>query len=290
MAIKQFFSEQKKIPDLINLNYTDESGILWHLQLPYEKAKNCDAIMQCDYRTYEETFLRKEYIGIFSIVSSDISKDTKQKSDSVFPKTSEPARKSNPESDEITVQDYLNARSDIKKIAFSLNTTIGCWYTDTINVQELPETMSSLMHLFVDNTKVSDSDESVFQMFVLTKELKNWREQESKKEREEQKMKNLIYVIAACITAISTATLALFFKYLSMRGILTCGSVFFDTLFNGVFLLFFSAIFSQSLINSLNDLYNLDKIITENSAISIPLLTRIRLVVHIYLTISNNRE
>lgn len=103
-------------------------------------------------------------------------------------------------------------------------------------------------------------------------------------------MKNLIYVIAACITAISTATLALFFKYLSMRGILTCGSVFFDTLFNGVFLLFFSAIFSQSLINSLNDLYNLDKIITENSAISIPLLTRIRLVVHIYLTISNNRE
>lgn len=146
------------------------------------------------------------------------------------------------------------------------------------------------MHLFVDNVKVSGSDESVFQMFVLTKELKNWREQKSKQEREEQKMKNLISVIAACITAISTATLALFFKYLSMRGILMCGSVFFDTLFNGVFLLFFSAIFSQSLINSLNDLYNLDKIITENSAISIPLLTRIRLVVHIYLTISNNRE
>ena len=187
MAIKQFFSEQKKIPDLINLNYTDESGILWHLQLPYEKAKNCDAIMQCNYRTYEETFLRKEYIGIFSIVSSDISKDTKQKSDSVFPKTSEPARKYNPESDEITVQDYLNARSDIKKIAFSLNTTIGCWYTDTINVQELPETMSSLMHLFVDNTKVSDSDESVFQMFVLTKELKNWREQERKRRTKDEK-------------------------------------------------------------------------------------------------------
>lgn len=290
MAIKQIFSNEKKVPDIINLNYTDESGILWHLQLPYEKAKNCDAIMQCDYRTYEETFLRKEHIGIFSIVSSNIPKDTKQKSDFVFPKTSEPARKSNPESDEITVQDYLNTRSDIKKIAFSLNTTIGCWYTDTINVQELPEPMSSLMNLFVDNVKVSDSDESVFQMFVLTKELENWREQESKKEREEQKMKNLIYVIASCITAISVATLALFFRYLSMRGILMYGSVLFDTLLK-IFLLWgFVFYFHSWVFNILNDLYNLDKIITENSAVSIPLLTRIRLVVHIYLIISNDRE
>lgn len=290
MAIKQFFSNEEKVPDIINLNYTDESGILWHLQLPYKKAKNCDAIMQCDYRTYEETFLRKEYIEIFSIVSSDIPKDTKQKSDFVFPKTSEPARKSNPESDEITVQDYINARSDIKKIVFSLNTTIGCWYTDTINVQELPETMNSLMNLFVDNVKVSDSDESVFQMFVLTKELENWREQESKKEREEQKMKNLISVIASCITSISTATLVLFFGYLRMRGILMYDSVLFDTLLKIFLLCGFVLHFYSWVFNILNDLYNLDKIITENSAVSIPLLTRIRLVVQIYLTISNNRE
>lgn len=191
MAIKQIFSEQKKIPDLINLNYTDESGILWHLQLPYEKAKNYDAIMQCDYRTYEETFLRKEYIGIFSIVSSDISKDTKQKSDFVFPKTSEPARKSNPESDEITVQDYLNARSDIKKIAFSLNTTIGCWYTDTINVQELPETMSSLMHLFVDNAGLSAIDNTILNIYLLTKESEHKKEKEEQKQEKEKKQEDV---------------------------------------------------------------------------------------------------
>lgn len=290
MTIGQMISKQTDDFDSVNINYTDENGIPWHIQLPFEKAKNCDAIMQCGYQTFKKSYCGRKIIGIFDVVSNNLPEDATQKSDFIFPKTSEPARKSNPESDEITVQDYLNTQSDIKKIAFSLNTTIGCWYTDTINVQELPETMSSLMNLFVDNVKVSDSDESVFQMFVLTKELENWREQESKKEREEQKMKNLISVIASCITSISTATLVLFFGYLRMRGILMYDSVLFDTLLKIFLLCGFVLHFHSWVFNILNDLYNLDEIITENSAVSIPLLTRIRLVVQIYLTISNNRE
>ena len=187
MTIGQMISKQTDDFDSVNINYTDENGIPWHIQLPFEKAKNCDAIMQCGYQTFKKSYCGRKIIGIFDVVSNNLPEDATQKSDFIFPKTSEPARKYNPESDEITVQDYINALNDIKKLSFSLETIVGYWDTNTINIQDLSVSMSSLENLLVNDVKLSAIDESVLKIYLLTRELESWKEQQKQKREQQQR-------------------------------------------------------------------------------------------------------
>ena len=114
MTIGQMISKQTDGFDSVNINYTDENGIPWHIQLPFEKIKSCDAIMQCTYQIFRETYCGDKNTGIFDVVSSNLPENITQKSDFVFPKTSQPARKSDFECNEITVWDYIHGRNDVK--------------------------------------------------------------------------------------------------------------------------------------------------------------------------------
>lgn len=204
MTIGQMISKQKDEFNSVYINYTDENGICWHIQLPLKKAKKFDVIMQCRYQSFEETldYYGEEHDGIFSIIVSDIPENIIQKSDFVFPKTSQPAKKSDSECNEMIVRDYIHARNDVKKIKFGLNTMVGCWYTDTVNVQKSSSLMSSLENLFVDNATMSTSeynDERVLQIF-----LQGQARKKRKRRKKQLNMTTILYT-AFCIGVIVSA-------------------------------------------------------------------------------------
>lgn len=214
MTIGQMISKQKDGFDFVNINYTGENGILWHIQLPFEKAKSCDAIMQCGYQTFEESHCRGKNTGIFDIVSSDLPENITQKSDSVFPNASQPAKRSDFESNEMTARDYIDARNDVESIVFSLNTPVGYWETDAVDIQKLPEPMSSLMHLFVDNAGLSAIDNTILNIYLLTKESehkkKEQKQEKEKKQEDVKKQKEVEKIFAIVFCAISCSVFITF--------------------------------------------------------------------------------
>lgn len=186
MTIGQMLQKQKGDFNSIKINYTDENRILWHIQLPFETLKDCDTLMQCGYRTFDESHCGEKNTGIFGVVNNDLPEDITQKSDFIFPKTLQPERKSDSESDEITVRDCIRTYNNVNRIAFSLNTTIGRWYTDTVNVQKLFEPMNPLANFLVNNAGLSAVDSSVLNINLRTIELEGWIGQQRKERQKEQ--------------------------------------------------------------------------------------------------------
>lgn len=186
MTIGQMLQKQKGDFNSIKINYTDENRILWHIQLPFETLKDCDTLMQCGYRTFDESHCGEKNTGIFGVVNNDLPEDITQKLDFIFPKTLQPERKSDSESDEITVRDCIRTYNNVNRIAFSLNTTIGRWYADIVNVQELFEPMNPLANFLVNNAGLSAVDSSVLNINLRTIELEGWIGQQRKERQKEQ--------------------------------------------------------------------------------------------------------
>lgn len=188
----QTFQKQKDRFDFetININYTDENEILWHIQLSFScTVRDCDAILRCHYQTFKQECYEGKNYGTFDVISSDLPEDVKQKD--FWPIFTQPAKKSDFKSNDITVRDYVNARDDIKKVSFVLQNTVGsmseCWVSDNIDVQEISNFTNSLADSLVDETEVSDNDSSVFQFFLHSKGVDEERERKQKQREETER-------------------------------------------------------------------------------------------------------
>ena len=188
----QTFQKQKDRFDFetININYTDENEILWHIQLSFFcTVRDCDAILRCHYQTFKQECYEGKNYGTFDVISSDLPEDVKQKD--FWPIFAQPAKKSDFKSNDITVRDYVNVRDDIKKVSFVLQNTVGfmseCWVSDNIDVQEISNFTNSLADSLVDETEVSDNDSSVFQFFLHSKGVDEERERKQKQREETER-------------------------------------------------------------------------------------------------------
>ena len=52
-------------------------------------------------------------------------------------------------------------------------------------MQDLSGSLSFMADILVDRVRVSDTDESVLQVFLLTREVEKWKEQEKERKKEE---------------------------------------------------------------------------------------------------------
>ena len=209
MTIKQILQKQKHNFKCIDIDYTDDNGICWYVLglkaylLMDDKFKNYRFFADCPVQTFKATVRKNgtgpysdEYYGAFSVNSEDLPENI-----TAVENYTCPARKTDLESDNLTVRDYLQIQKDIKKICFTRFLPYGCaatdcncclyWHTDYFDVQELSGSLSFMADLLVDKVEVSDKDESVLQIFLLTREVEKWNEQEKEREKERKK-ENLI--------------------------------------------------------------------------------------------------
>lgn len=207
MTIEQILRKQNKYLDYNEVAYTDDNGIRWACpRMECSFIENCQTFTNCPVQTFKVTVRKNgtgpysdEYYGAFSVNSENLPKGIVAVENYTCP-----ARKTDLESDNLTVRDYLQIQKDIKKICFTRFLPYGCsatdcnchlyWHTDYFDVQELSGSLSFMADLLVDEVKVSDKDESVLQIFLLTREVEKWNEQEKEreKEREEREKENLI--------------------------------------------------------------------------------------------------
>ena len=203
MTIEQILRKQDHYLDNNEVAYTDDNRIRWHCSL----IKNCKIFANCPVQTFKVTVRKNgtgpysdKYCGSFSVNSENLPKDI-----TAVENYTCPARKTDLESDNLTVRDYLQIQKNIKKIYFTRFQPYSCadtdckchlyWHTDLFDVQDLSGSLSFMADILVDRVRVSDTDESVLQVFLLTREVEKWKEQEKerKKEREKEREKeNLI--------------------------------------------------------------------------------------------------
>lgn len=188
MTIKQILQKQEKKPDYIIINYIDKNGILWHAKISSaDIAKEAfQPIFNYPIQTFDEMIKEGKSYGVFSIHNQNLSKEMIETENYTCP-----ARKTDLDSNNITVRDYLSVRKNIKKVFFTqiypCSSYKLSWDTNYFDVQELSGSLSFMADLLVDKVKVSDKDESVLQILLLTRNLEKWREQEKEKQKEWQK-------------------------------------------------------------------------------------------------------
>ena len=183
--------KQKNKLDYIDINYTDEDGISWHSKfiasadIPKVKAIR-PIFFNCPIQTFEEVIKIEDRHGVFSINIKDLPKEMIMAENYICP-----ARKTDLDSNNITVRDYLSVRKDIKKVYFiqtyaSESYKLNC-HTDYFDVQELSGSLSSMANLLVDKAEVIFEDNSVLRIYLPTIECEDEPKQEQYKEKERQK-------------------------------------------------------------------------------------------------------
>lgn len=201
MTIKQMLQKQKHNFKCIDIDYTDDNGICWHVLglkaylLTNDKFKNYRFFADCPVQTFKATVRKNgtgsysdEYYGAFSVNSEDLPENI-----TAVENYTCPARKTDLVSNNLTVRDYLQIQKNIKKIYFTRFQLNNCadsfcyWHTDRFDVQELSDSLGFMADLLVDKVQVSPKDESVLQVILLTRDLENWREREKEKEKEKRK-------------------------------------------------------------------------------------------------------
>ena len=191
MTIDQMLQKQKNKLDYIDINYTDEDGISWHSKfiasadIPKVKAIR-PIFFNCPIQTFEEVIKIEDRHGVFSINIKDLPKEMIMAENYICP-----ARKTDLDSNNITVRDYLSVRKDIKKVYFiqtyaSESYKLNC-HTDYFDVQELSGSLSSMANLLVDKAEVIFEDNSVLRIYLPTIECEDEPKQEQYKEKERQK-------------------------------------------------------------------------------------------------------
>lgn len=195
MTIEQILRKQDHYLDNNEVAYTDDNRIRWHCSL----IKNCKIFANCPVQTFKVTVRKNgtgpysdKYCGSFSVNSENLPKDI-----TAVENYTCPARKTDLESDNLTVRDYLQIQKNIKKIYFTRFQPYSCadtdckchlyWHTDLFDVQDLSGSLSFMADILVDRVRVSDTDESVLQVFLLTREVEKWKEQEKERKKERKK-------------------------------------------------------------------------------------------------------
>ncbi len=204
MTIEQILRKQDHYLDYNEVAYTDDNGIRWHAsRMKCSFIENCQTFANCPVQTFKVTVRKNgtdryldECYGAFSVNSENLPKGI-----TAVENYTCPARKTDLESDNLTVRDYLQIQKNIKKIYFTRFQPYGCaatdcnchlyWHTDYFDVQDLSGSLSFMSDLLVDRVSVSDKDESVLQIFLLTREVEKWKEQEKERKKEREK-ENLI--------------------------------------------------------------------------------------------------
>lgn len=189
MTIKQVLQKQENKPKYIILNYTDKNGILWHAKISSADIATVEAfqpIYNYPIQTFDEIVKEEKSYGVFSIHSQNLSKEMIEIENYTCP-----ARKTDLDSDNVTVRDYLSIRKNVKKVFFTqiypCSSYKLSWSTDYFDVQDLSGSLSFMSDLLVDRVSVSDKDESVLQIFLLTREVEKWNEQKKEEQKEWQK-------------------------------------------------------------------------------------------------------
>ena len=119
MTIKQVFQKQEKKPDYIILNYTDKNEILWHAKISSADIATVEAfqpIFNYPIQTFDEMVKEGKSYGVFSIHSQNLSKEMIETENYTCP-----ARKTDLDSNNIIVRDYLSIRKNVKKVFFYTN-------------------------------------------------------------------------------------------------------------------------------------------------------------------------